>query len=690
MPTDFVQILNAPNLYKINPQDNDENKQARLLLTLFEKGRLNVYQKTLKWFKEKYPESQYNEVIDFVTAEVYIKLWHQDPSQVRFFSLALQQYQSAGQKYPQSPLAEKASFLQGALTFDKNEYFNSLRYFLSHSENTKFSAKNNYSKDLAKLGMALSYEKIKKYSDSISAFEQLEKNTPFESLRQEAAYRIGDVYLNSEKYDKAVEYYQRALKKESSAASKFPNAIYNQAQALFSMKDFKKSLQVYLDFIKTFPQNEYVPYALTRVGELLEILGAPEDKVLGAYMETAFRFGHDPKAAVAQIRLLSARMSQMKPKEVEQATKEIMTLSQKADFPKIEEFSTVMIAEGYQKRKDYEKSIALLEGYYQQNPSTVDTKLFKKRIVANISDQIRQDVNSGSNLKALEYFKKYSDGWLKQSDRLDTGYYLGVAYEKLDANEEALKYYKSLNQSLKNAEGSSELKERYVQEKLPSQQALNLRMAATYFQLNQFKESTENLKKIKSPDQLSEDEQIERIVLISKNEEKRGDDFTAKRFLRELVQTWTGHPEKLSEPIYRLGAIDQKFQRPQEALENYKKILSLQAETKKVPKEIEFQTLSRLVEIYTAQNNKDELMKTYAEILEKYEDSKPLESFRYKLGQIYFEKGESQKASEIWSGFKGKKSEFWKNLANDQLKNADWKDGYKKYIQRIPAMSQKE
>ena len=75
-------------------------------------------------------------------------------------------------------------------------------------------------------------------------------------------------------------------------------------------------------------------------------------------------------------------------------------------------------------------------------------------------------------------------------------------------------------------------------------------------------------------------------------------------------------------------------------------------------------------------------------MLEKYEETRPLSSIRYKLGQIYFKRGEVQKASEVWNEFKGEKSGFWKNLAQEQLKNSEWRDGYKKYIKRIPAMSE--
>lgn len=54
-----------------------KNKQARLLLTLFDKQRYSVFLKTQKWFKAKYPKSEYNEVIDFMTADVHFALWHQ-------------------------------------------------------------------------------------------------------------------------------------------------------------------------------------------------------------------------------------------------------------------------------------------------------------------------------------------------------------------------------------------------------------------------------------------------------------------------------------------------------------------------------------------------------------------------------------------------------------------------------------
>lgn len=77
----------------------------------------------------------------------------------------------------------------------------------------------------------------------------------------------------------------------------------------------------------------------------------------------------------------------------------------------------------------------------------------------------------------------------------------------------------------------------------------------------------------------------------------------------------------------------------------------------------------------------------YEAILEKYEEKKSLGAIRYKLGEIYFNKGDLAKAAKTWSEFKGDKSTFWQNLAQEKLKDAQWVDGYKKYIKRIPAMT---
>ncbi len=688
VPVDFEKIIQAPNVYSIAPKDTAENKQARLLMTLFERRRNLVYLKTLAWFNEKYPESEYNEVLDMMTADIYLREWR-EKNDARAFSLAQQKLQSYVQKNPTSLKTEKASFLLGALNYVKGDYFEALRFFLTHKENKDFPEKA-HSKDLAQLGMALSFMKIKKYKEAADTMTELQEKTPSEQIKKEAAFRMGDIHFAAQDHKKAIEEYQKAHKLFPAAIPDFPNSIYNQAQAYFDLGQFRESLNVFREFIKLNPNHENIAYAMTRIGEILEILGADREKVLGAYLETYFRNGESPTAIVARLRMLSARMAGMKAKEVDQTTQQILDLSKKVSLPGIEQFSTVMIADGFKNRGEHQKAIDLLSSYYQLNPNTVDTKLFQKRIIANINEKIVDELNQGRFIQALKTHKKYTETWLKFSQRTDTTYHLGRAYEMAGAPQEAAKYYQTVLNKLYALQGTQEGKEKFVNEKLPSLETLNLRMAQVEQHQSRWNQAYNFLKNIKNPEQMSEDDQIERILLAVKVFENRGDLSSAVRYLTEVLNVWRGQAEKVASPYYQLGLLEEKQNRKDQAMASFEKVRTLMNDTQSVDAEVYFRSLEKLASLQLEKNNKEEAVKIYSEILEKFEDKRPLASMRYRLGKIQFDQGNLQKANEIWSQFKGNNSDFWKNLAQEQLQSSDWKQNYKKYIQRIPAMTDKE
>jgi hypothetical protein len=64
-----------------------------------------------------------------------------------------------------------------------------------------------------------------------------------------------------------------------------------------------------------------------------------------------------------------------------------------------------------------------------------------------------------------------------------------------------------------------------------------------------------------------------------------------------------------------------------------------------------------------------------------------LASIRYRWGQILASQGKLKKAEEVWANFKGTQSDFWKNLATEKVNSEAWNEDYKKYRNRIPAMS---
>ncbi|MGE5087467.1 MAG: tetratricopeptide repeat protein [Bacillota bacterium] len=678
----------TPTLYEISPKSTDENKQARLLLTLFEKQRYAVYLKTQEWFKEKYPKSEYSEIIDFMTADVQLALWKEQNRQQNFDE-AIQRYKEAIAKYPQSPLAERTSLKVGYLTLDRGDNLNALRAFKEHIENKNF-AKDAISKDLARMGMGLAFMRLNKWEDAVAQFEDVEKNTKNHDLKVEASYRRGDVWVRARNYAKAVDEYQKSLKKYPEGQNFFPNAYYNQAESLFGLKKYPQSLDLYREFVKKFPSSDHAPYAMTRLGELLDILGADKSRVMGAYLETYFRYGETPSAVIARLRLLSARMKGMKPKETANAVQEIMALAKKVDLPNMEQFATVMVADGYTQRGEYDKSIDLLSKYYREHPTNVDASLLTGRIVSNINNKLQAQVDAGDFIGALKTHNQYSDSWLKNSRRLDTKFNVGRAFEMAGVPAESEKYYKDVLNRTYAIRGTPEAKEISVKEQVPSEDQLNLRLSAISTGEQKFNQAYDYLKNIKNPEKLSESEQIERVNVAVKLLERRGDTDSAIRYLGELLRTWKGQPELVAEPYLKLAELQLKQGKKDEAVQALSMIDKLMADSEKVAPAVHAKALEMMGDIYLETDQKDKAISAYTDLLDKYENSRPLSSIRYKLGQIYFKRGDIQQAAETWNEFKGTKSGFWKNLAQEQLKNSEWREGYKKYIKRIPAMADKE
>jgi len=679
----------ASPIYEIASKPSDENKQARLLLTLFENKRHAVYLKTEEWFQKKYPNSEYNDLIDFMTADVYKNLW-QEKEDPKYYEIAQVKYKQAIQKHPKSPLIERTSLMLGNMALDRGDSMDAIRLFNEHIEKNHAGKPQAISNDLARIGTALAYLKLNRFQEASEIFQKLQKESPLKEVKAEAAYREGDVYVKSKNYQKAVDSYKDAVKKYPEFQSEYPNAFYNQAEALFGMGNYRQALDVYLEFMKKFPSHEHAAFAMTRMGELLDILGADKSRVVGAYLETYFRYGESNNAIIARLRLTSARMKSMKPKEVEVATKEILSLVKKLDIPNIEQFGTIMIAEGYTSRAEYEKAIDLLTNYYQQNPTSVDRDLVKRRIVGNITSEIKNQIASGDFIKALRSHSKYSENWLKNSDRIDTKFYLAEAFEMAGAQEQAEKYYRDVLNQVYAIKGSVTDKELTASNRKPSEDELNLRLAVTTFQQKKHNQSYDFLRNIKNPENFTEPQQIERVRVAVDLLEKRGDLDSAVRYLTELLKTWKGQAALVAEPYLRLAQLEVKQGKPESAIDSLKKIDVLMGDSNAVPVNTHAKSLEMLGQLYLDKNDTVNAAAAFDKLLTKYEESRPLSSIRYKLGQIYFKNGDVQKAADIWSSLKNQKNQFWFNLAQEQLKNSEWSDEYKKYIQRIPAMSKQQ
>lgn len=686
---DELQVLNSRRpMYEIaekdskDPKVQDENKMARLLLTLFNNKRYHVFLKTVDWFYEKYPDSEYDEIIRFMWADTHYALY-QENKDMRQFDLAMARYREVLTKYPTSKLAERTMLLMGYASLDRGDYLGTLRLFQQHL--AKLPASPN--RDLSRIAIAEAYLNLNQFDDAVALYEQIEKDAAREEDRVHAAYLKGDVFFEQKKDAQAIKTYQEALKKYPKAAIDNPAALYNQASSYFREGGYRDSLNVFKEFLTKFPSHPYAGYAMTRVGEILDILGADSSRVVGAYLEAYFRYGDSPSAVVARLRLLGTRMRSMKPKEVDKAVEDITRLAAQSKLPKMGQFSTLLIADGFTSRGEYDRSIDLLVKFYQDNPTNADTARLKNKIVRNINEKIREQVQSGKFMDALKTHNTYADSWLKGSDRIDTKFWVGKAFEQAGVFNESSKLYRDVLNKVYALKGTKTGLERNIFEKLPSTDDLHLRLAASDYAQGKWNQAYDQLKEIQKPEALSDKEQIERVQMGAALLEKKGEPEFALRYLAELIKTWKGVPSLVAGPYYDAGQIEMKLGRSDDALKSFKRVDELMKDSGLVSPQIHAQALEKMAQIHLDKKQGDQAAAVLDKLLKTYEKSRPLASLRYKLGMIYFEKGQVQKAAEVWGDLKTGKSEFWYKLAQEQLKGSEWGDEYKKYMKRIPAMA---
>lgn len=683
-PSPYLDIMRAQKpLYEIKPDETDENKQARLLLTLFEKKRYNVFLKTLDWFLEKYPSSKYDEMVRFMWADALYELYQQDKN-LSDFDLSMLRYREAMEKYPSSALAERTSLFVAFSTLDRGDFLGTIRQFQNHLQRRPKTP----NRDIAMLSIAEAYRRLNRPVEALSTYDQVIKDASEERFKVEAMYLKGDVHFQKQDFQQAVEDYQKALTSYPQSKSSYPSALYNQASAYFGLKDYKKSLELFNEFLKNFPAHQYASYAMTRVAEILETLGADSKKVNGALMETTFRYGDTEGSLAAKLKLLTARIPSMKPKEMEKTLVDIDDLVKRSTLPKIYEISRIKIADALSKRGEFETSIDMLIKYYQANPTTADTQLVTTRIVRYINDQIGDYVGKGDFINALRVHNKYVGTWLKKSDRLDTKYMLGRAFEQSGVFSEADSYYKYVLNKMISMKGTPNEKDRDVFEDLPSQDIVNLRLASVNMMMLKYNQAADYLKNIKNPENLSEIEQIERVQAAATIFRKKGEFEVAERYLVDLVKTWQGLPELVAEPYFELASIEQSLGKENDAIQSLEKVDQLMTDSGKVNPLTHSKALEQLVSLYDKKKDAPKTIQYLSKLLGSYEKARPLYSLRYRLGEIHFEQGDLKKASEAWAPLKeSDRSSFWWRLSQEKLKSANWDSEYRKYVDRIPAMA---
>jgi tetratricopeptide (TPR) repeat protein len=675
------QLMEQQPEYVIHPKETRENKEARLLLLLAERQRFGVFLKTYDYFLNKYPESDYLEILKSVAAHVHLARWKASGESVEF-DAARALYNELVQKFPNSPLREHDFLILGFALMERGDALSTLQTF----EGFLKAYPKSSEVPVVRKALAEAYMILRKYDEALAEYQTITRDFPKSEPAQEAKYRMGDVYFAKGDYSQAINSYEAAIKELPSKEKTYPNANFNMAEARFWQKDYKKSLANYIRFVDLFPTHDYGGYALTRIGELLGVLGADQRRVMGAFLESYFRFPNHPGAKVARIRMLSQQMKSMKPKELKRAVDEINEFAEKLDLPGIKEFTTLMMAEGLTRRGEYKKTLENLISYYQKNPTSANLGSFKGRILRNIASELKEEVDKGNFMQALEFYNQYSGTWLKNSERIDIPFTMGRAYESAGAYSEAQRIYRETLQKREQIVGGESEKEKRVQENLPSVASVRLRLAQSLAQDRDYMGAYQQLKSI-GQSELSPAEVVERVQLNALISEQRNDHEHARQALAELAEKWQGDPQLVAPVHLQLAQTYNKLAEYKKAENHANQVLQTPSGETPIADKVVADALNAKADALMGQSKAMAAVEVYQTLLDRFESKFPLGNVRYKLGQILFDRGDLQGAASVWQHLAGTSNDLLWKIGKEKLDQSQWQDDYNKYTNRIPAMA---
>ncbi len=681
----FNELMKTPPIYEIKPDDNlsiaEQNKDARFLLFLFKEKHWGAFFKTYAYFEKKYPNSKYDQIVKNMAAEADVRLYQSSGNPV--YRRAFQSlYTYLVAKYPKSVLAQRNLLLLAYSHLDENDAIGALRLLML--EQKKYP--NSRESDYVKMGIAECDLLMAEPKKALAMYNEVVNHPKIKTSAVQALYRIGDVYFHERQYAKAILAYKKAQKMYPAFNIVYPNAQYNESEAEFWLHHYKRSLNGFITFIRIYPNQAYGGYALTRIGELLEILGASKKRVTGAYLEAYFRYPNCPGSEVARVRMLSEDLKNMAPRERKLAFKEIREIAKRSKLPHIEEFRALVEAAGLTSAGLYRNSLHLLLNYYQSHPDTARLNVFRGRILRDISDVLQQDIQQHKFMNALKFYGKYAGTWLKHSGRIDTAFFQAEAFEQAGVPAEAELKYKQILAKRLALVGTKEEKEREVYEHLPSVAEIDLRLAAVTADQRHYHQAIHYLKQIHS--RLSPAEEIERVQIGATVAEKTGDTKEAIENLEKLESVYANdknQSRRMVGPSLQLARLYIEERNFAGADASLKRIEALRTTDRKAVTNDEWaQDLTLRGNLLLAEGRKLGAVEAYQKLLARYGSSRPLASIRYKAGRILYEEGDLQGAEKMWTGFKGETGGFYKRLAEEKIQEAKWNNKYGRYIDSIP------
>lgn len=446
-------------------------------------------------------------------------------------------------------------------------------------------------------------EMVKKYSEIV-------KGTPEEA---DALVTLGDFYVSTNEFAKAMSYYERANIETN------PRALYGYGYSLYRMDRIKEALPLFKKLESTSYYNQAVYYKFACYYKLKQYQTIVDNRKEAKKIVVTQQDNDNINIIIAN----SAYELNMYPLARDYYTKlnlhtpskdnlfRVITMSGKLNKADDVEMRMNDYKRLYPGDKEYRKKIYIAAGesLYNNKKADLAERYYKEYLETDKDPDI---LNALTALLVNE--KKYSElgqALDKQSDTTENRYLRAVSAAGLGNYQEAENYYQSVLKDI----GNDETNKWYP--KVKSNQIKN------YFLWGEYeKVINQGEKYIQLPNAIDKDDVIEKISISY----YRLDNFSKSR---EYSSKLIDNPEKSDATKFQIADSYFAEKNYEKAKEMYREIYTTSPEAKS--QEI---ALYSLTKVATATKNVAEFKKLSAEFLAKYPDSQYKENMLSNYSQV--------------------------------------------------------
>ena len=380
----------------------EEQDMVRLALKLSHDNKHALVVKTVEFLEKEYPKSKFINEMEFLKANAFYRLGFEEKGKSLLQDLARQ---AKGTEVG----LHAAGFL-ATRNVAESEWLAALGVFLTQ----KKEMPKHPLMWLFRFGIAESLFQIRQGDQAREEFEWLAKNAPNPEIRAEAAFKIGDVFLERGQYAQAVKSYGEALKGNEKQLSSYPGVLLNLAESYFQLEELDRAEAAFKRFLDVGYSQPSAWRASLRLAEISAMRTRLDVAAERGFMDTINRYPLSPGALVARIRLLpcgshggfdlpAGERLLYSPEVLNFPAGGALYTNQLRELVGLTEVRMMISFKEYQKA--IERGLLRL----RENPSVEIRKLIEHAMIGGIKSILEQKLKDGDHFGAIAFYEKYGD-----------------------------------------------------------------------------------------------------------------------------------------------------------------------------------------------------------------------------------------------------------------------------------------